>query len=90
MSINVKVYDNGDHTFIVWLPADGKAIPACRGFAIRRLLNGKESYLHDSSDFPMKTSWILRRRGSFQCSGTCGPTMAYRLATWCSIRLFRS
>src|SRR5215831_885682 len=46
MSINVKVYDNGDHTFMVWLPADGKAIPACRGFAIRRLLNGKESYLH--------------------------------------------
>ena len=45
MSINVKVYDNGDHTCLVWLPADGK-IPSCRGFTIRRLLNGAESYLH--------------------------------------------
>ena len=46
MSIELKVYDNGDHTCLVWLPADGKSIPACRGFAIRRLSNGKESFLH--------------------------------------------
>jgi hypothetical protein len=46
MSINVQVYDNGDHTCLVWLPADGKPIAGCRGFAIRRLLKGNESYLH--------------------------------------------
>ena len=46
MSIDLKVYDNGDHTCLVWMPSDGKAIPNCRGFAIRRILNGKESYLH--------------------------------------------
>jgi hypothetical protein len=46
MSIDVKVYDNGDHTALVWLPADGKPIPDCRGFTIRRLKGGTESFLH--------------------------------------------
>jgi hypothetical protein len=46
MSINVKVYDNGDHTCLVWLPADEKPIPNCRGFTARKILNGTESYLH--------------------------------------------
>jgi hypothetical protein len=52
MAIDLKVYDNGDHTCLVWLPADGKAIADCRGFTIHRLLKadaGKpavESYLH--------------------------------------------
>jgi len=45
MSMDVKVYDNGDHTCLVWLPAIRKPIPGCRGFAVRRLLNGKETYL---------------------------------------------
>src|SRR5262249_16331626 len=30
----------------VWLPADGKPIKGCRGFAIRRIHNGQEDYLH--------------------------------------------
>jgi hypothetical protein len=51
MSINVKVYDNGDHTYLVWLPADGKPIAGCRGFTARRLLNGTESYLHGMVGF---------------------------------------
>src|SRR5467141_3536985 len=42
MSVNLKVYDNGDHTLLVWLPADGKRIPSCRGFTIRRVLKGKD------------------------------------------------
>ena len=46
MSIDLRVYDNGDHVCLVWLPADGKPIPDCRGHAIRRLSNGKESFLH--------------------------------------------
>jgi phosphatidylserine/phosphatidylglycerophosphate/cardiolipin synthase-like enzyme len=47
MSINVKVYDNGDHTALVWLPADLKPISGCRGFTIRRVLQGgAEAYLH--------------------------------------------
>ncbi len=46
MSISVKVYDNGDHTCLVWLPDDQKAIPGCRGFTVRRLLKGKEDFLH--------------------------------------------
>src|SRR5438128_1088284 len=51
MSIEVKVYDNGDHTCLVWLPTDGKSIATCRGFTIHKLLNGKESYLHGSVGF---------------------------------------
>ena len=46
MSIELKVYDNGDHTCLVWLPTDLKPIPHCRGFAIRRIHNGQEDYLH--------------------------------------------
>ncbi len=39
MALSVKVYDNGDHTCLVWLPADLQPIPQCRGFAIQRTLN---------------------------------------------------
>jgi phosphatidylserine/phosphatidylglycerophosphate/cardiolipin synthase-like enzyme len=46
MSIQVKAYDNGDHTCLVWLPSDAKPIPNCRGFTIQRTLNGANSYLH--------------------------------------------
>ena len=47
MSINVKVYDNGDHTCLVWLPADGQPIAGCRGFTIRRVVKGSpDTYLH--------------------------------------------
>jgi len=51
MSIDLKVYDNGDHTCLVWLPTDLKPITNCRGFSIRKLCNGKESYLHGSVAF---------------------------------------
>jgi phosphatidylserine/phosphatidylglycerophosphate/cardiolipin synthase-like enzyme len=46
MSITLKVYDNGDHTALVWIPTDGQPIPRCRGFALRRIKNGREDYLH--------------------------------------------
>jgi phosphatidylserine/phosphatidylglycerophosphate/cardiolipin synthase-like enzyme len=50
MSIDVKVYDNGDHTCLIWLPGDGKPIPECRGFTIQRTLKvgskTTEAYLH--------------------------------------------
>jgi phosphatidylserine/phosphatidylglycerophosphate/cardiolipin synthase-like enzyme len=51
MSINLKVYDNGDHTCLVWMPADGKPIAECRGFTIRRILDGTESYLPGFAGF---------------------------------------
>jgi phosphatidylserine/phosphatidylglycerophosphate/cardiolipin synthase-like enzyme len=46
MSIELKVYDNGDHTCLAWLPTDGKKIENCRGFAISRVHNGQKDYLH--------------------------------------------
>lgn len=47
MSINVKAYDNGDHTCVVWLPSDLKPIGGCRGFAIERTRNNEApNYLH--------------------------------------------
>src|SRR5437899_7497872 len=51
MSIQLKVYDNGDHTCLVWLPVDGKPIPNCRGFSVRRIQKGKEDYLHGAVGF---------------------------------------
>jgi phosphatidylserine/phosphatidylglycerophosphate/cardiolipin synthase-like enzyme len=46
MSLELRVYDNGDHTGLVWVPTDGQPIPGCRGFAIHRKSNGTDSYLH--------------------------------------------
>lgn len=51
MSIDLKVYDNGDHTCLVWLPADEQPFPSCRGFTIKRICNKKEEYLHGSVGF---------------------------------------
>jgi hypothetical protein len=51
VTLDVKVYDNGDHTSLVWLPSDGQSIPNCRGFAIHKTLrasagaNAVESYV---------------------------------------------
>jgi phosphatidylserine/phosphatidylglycerophosphate/cardiolipin synthase-like enzyme len=50
--IDLKVYDNGDHTCLVWLTSDQKPIQDCRGFTIHKTLtasagaNAVESYLH--------------------------------------------
>jgi phosphatidylserine/phosphatidylglycerophosphate/cardiolipin synthase-like enzyme len=46
MSLQLKVYDNGDHTCLAWFPSDGKPIANCRGFTIQRTLNGTTTYLH--------------------------------------------
>ena len=63
MSIAVRVYDNGDHTALVWLPDDSKPIPECRGFAIQRNRNGQTDYLHsfvgfeEGAAFPKDAPW---------------------------------
>ena len=63
MSIELKVYDNGDHTCLVWMPSNAQPIPGCRGFAIRKLQNGKEFYLHgvvgfsDADTLDPKNPW---------------------------------
>ena len=51
MSLELKVYDNGDHTCLVWLPTDGKPVLDCRGFAIKRTSNGHDTYLHGAVGF---------------------------------------
>jgi phosphatidylserine/phosphatidylglycerophosphate/cardiolipin synthase-like enzyme len=51
MRIELKVYDNGDHTCLVWIPENGQPIPDCRGFSIRRIHNGKEDFLHGFTGF---------------------------------------
>src|SRR5579884_1902048 len=62
-SIDVKVYDNGDHTAVVWMPSDPQPIPGCLGFAIRRDHNGVQDYLHgfvgfsDADKFPADAPW---------------------------------
>ena len=67
MPIDLKVYDNGDHTALVWLPSQGK-IPNCLGFTVRRLLKranqpDTEDFLHgfvgfsDDQKFDPATPW---------------------------------
>jgi len=56
MSIELKIYDNGDHTCLVWLPSDHQPIKDCLGFAIERIRKdstGKEQtdYLHGFAGF---------------------------------------
>jgi len=64
MSIEVKVYDNGDHTCLVWLPSDHQPIKNCRGFSIKKIRNGKApEYLHgfvgfsDQDKLDPKNTW---------------------------------
>jgi phosphatidylserine/phosphatidylglycerophosphate/cardiolipin synthase-like enzyme len=69
MSIDLKVYDNGDHTCLVWLSEDEKPIPDCLGFTIHRSLKtdanqqAQESYLHgfvgfsDADQFDPAAPW---------------------------------
>jgi len=45
VSITLRVYNNGDHSCIVWKP-DGR-IDNCLGFALHRRLNGKEEVLNN-------------------------------------------
>jgi phosphatidylserine/phosphatidylglycerophosphate/cardiolipin synthase-like enzyme len=45
-TLELRVYDNGDHTCLVWLTPDAKPIPSCRGFTLMRVKNGVTAYLH--------------------------------------------
>lgn len=85
MSLELKVYDNGDHTCLVWLPTDHTSIPNCRGFAIRRLKNGMEGYIHgfvgfsDGEKFDPQKPWYppLQRYTWWDYDVTPGDTVQY-------------
>src|SRR5438876_3381707 len=59
MSLVLKVFDNGDHTALVWRPSDEKPIPACRGFAIQRTKNGVTDFLLNPTGFDPASSTPL-------------------------------
>ena len=61
MTIDLKVYDNGDHTCLVWLPANGQAIPDCRGFAIHRTRKQAAGGPSQDTVYP-RVCRIFRRR----------------------------
>jgi hypothetical protein len=68
MAITLKVYDNGDHNCLVWCPVDDQQIPNCWGFAIRRIKNGVEDYLVNTTGFDPNetgpkpsTAWPIQR-----------------------------
>jgi len=87
MSISVKVYDNGDHTCLVWLPLDGQPIAGCRGFTIHRLCNKEESYLHgfvgfsdaDTLDPAKPWTFPIQRFMWWDYSVKIGDTIEYRV-----------
>jgi hypothetical protein len=51
-AVELKVYVNGDHTCLIWLPLGEQPIPNCRGFVIQRTLKpnaeaaAQQNYLH--------------------------------------------
>jgi hypothetical protein len=51
MRLELKVYDNGDHTCLVWLPTDDQPIANCRGFSVKRTSNGQDTYIHGAVGF---------------------------------------
>ena len=51
MSLTVKVYDNGDHSCLVWEPGGDQPTQGCRGFAVRRKKNGKQDCLTNRVGF---------------------------------------
>jgi phosphatidylserine/phosphatidylglycerophosphate/cardiolipin synthase-like enzyme len=55
MSLNLVVYENGDHAFLMWFPVDGKPIANCLGFAIEKTVvdsNGQTTcFLPNYVDF---------------------------------------
>ncbi len=51
MSIELKVYDNGDHTCLVWLPASPQIMANCRGFTILRKGKGADCYIPGAVGF---------------------------------------
>jgi len=89
MNIEVQVYDNGDHTAIVWLPKDGAPIDGCLGFAIKRDNNGAEDYLHsfvgftEGATFPKDPQswwqWPLQRYMWWDYHVKCGDTVKYQV-----------
>jgi len=66
MSIELKVYDNGDHTCLVWLPSDHEPIKDCRGFAIKRIRNDKPAeFLHGFVGFSEEDKLDLKNPWKF-------------------------
>ena len=68
MAITLKVYDNGDHACLVWCPVDDQQIPNCWGFAVRRIKNGAEDFLVNTTGFDPdeagpkpSTEWPIQR-----------------------------
>lgn len=88
MPIDVRVYDNGDHTAIVWLPPANQPITGCRGFAIQRKCGGKQEYLHsfigfhDGDQPPAEGSewkWPLQRYMWWDYGVAPGDTVSYQV-----------
>jgi phosphatidylserine/phosphatidylglycerophosphate/cardiolipin synthase-like enzyme len=87
MSLELKVYDNGDHTCLVWLPIDGQPIAGCRGFTIARTSKGQVTYLHgfvgfsdtDKLDPANPASFPLQRFLWWDYSVKPGDTVQYQV-----------
>jgi phosphatidylserine/phosphatidylglycerophosphate/cardiolipin synthase-like enzyme len=87
MGIKVTVYDNGDHTALIWLPDDVQPIENCRGFAIKRNHNGQEDYLHsfvgfsddDKLDPANPWKWPLQRYMWWDYHVKPGDSVSYQI-----------
>jgi phosphatidylserine/phosphatidylglycerophosphate/cardiolipin synthase-like enzyme len=88
MSIQVRVYDNGDHAAIAWLPEGNKSIPGCRGFTIKKKCGDAEEFLHgvvgfsDGAPFPAAGSewkWPVQRYMWWDYGVKPGDSVSYQV-----------
>jgi phosphatidylserine/phosphatidylglycerophosphate/cardiolipin synthase-like enzyme len=88
MSIEVRVYDNGDHIGIIWLPDGQETIPNCRGFAVQRKNGQTLTYLRsfvgftDGAAKPAKGEewkWPLQRYMWWDYGVKPGDTVSYQV-----------
>jgi hypothetical protein len=88
MAINVHVYDNGDHTAIIWLPDNNQPIPGCLGFAVHRKCGDQTDYLHSFVGFKdgdppppagSEWQWPLQRYIWWDYGVKSGDTVSYQV-----------
>jgi phosphatidylserine/phosphatidylglycerophosphate/cardiolipin synthase-like enzyme len=87
MSLKVRVYHNGDDTFIAWKPS--QFIPGCRGFALMRRRNrveevvstwvGFEDDIYEEGERRASTNWPIQKYQWTDYMANPGDKLQYRV-----------
>lgn len=87
--MKVKVYHNGDDTFIAWKPEGEAFVPECRGFALFRKRNGDDEVVstwvgfegqkHDKGERRSSTNWPIQKYQWTDYMAVAGDVVQYRV-----------